>query len=181
MAPLGRWLAQQGYRTHNWGYWSHRYTVEELAESLAEGLDRFATATPRVNFVTHSLGGILVRAALARRSLENAGRAVMLAPPNRGSRSADRWSPYLGRVLPPIRDLRTTEEALVHSLPSPRALEIGVIAGAFDGKVSVEESRLEGARDHVVIPCRHSFIMHREDVRQLTARFLRTGSFSLPP
>lgn len=177
MYPLSRWLERQGYRTHNWGYWSYRLPVAELARELAKRLAAIAGDASRVHFVTHSLGGILVRGALAEQPLANAGRAVMLVPPNQGSRAADRWAPYVGRLVPPIRDLRTAEDALVHALPVPPELEIGVIAGAMDGKVSVEESQLPGMTDHVVLPCRHSFVMHRDDVRTLTARFLRTGSF----
>ena len=104
----------------------------------------------------------------------------MLAPPNQGSRAADRWSPYLGRIMPPIRDLRTASDALVHALPARPDIEVGVIAGARDGKVSVEESWLAGQREHIVLPCRHTLLMHRADVRELTVRFLRTGSFGEP-
>jgi triacylglycerol lipase len=178
MAPLGRWLERQGFTTFNWGYWSYRQTVAELASALAERLEPLAAEGGALHFVTHSLGGILVRGALAERPLPNLGRAVMLVPPNQGSSAADRWSPYLGRILPPIRDLRTASDALVHTLPTPARLEVGVIAGARDGKVSIAESLLPGSRDHVVLPCRHSLIMHRADVRELTLRFLRTGTFS---
>jgi pimeloyl-ACP methyl ester carboxylesterase len=176
MSPLRFWLGRAGYRTHNWGYWSYRLTAAELAEALAARMAAVSEEAERVHFVTHSLGGILMRAALAAAPLPNAGRAVMLVPPNQGSRAADRWSPYLGRIMPPIRDLTTTPASLVHQLPAPE-LEVGVIAGAMDGKVSVDEARLRGAREQVVLPCRHSFIMHRRDVRDLTLRFLRTGTF----
>lgn len=176
MAPLGRWLQREGFRTHNWGYWSYRMTAAELAARLGDRLHELSASADRVHFVTHSLGGVLVRAALARRPLPNAGRAVMLTPPNQGSRAADRWAPYLGRVMPPIRDLRTAGDALVRRLPSA-PLEVGVIAGALDGKVSVAESHLPGAADHIVLPCRHSLLMFRRDVRELTLRFLRTGAF----
>lgn len=175
MAPLGVWLGRQGFRTHNWGYWSYRPTLAELSARFGDRLQALGAGAERVHFVTHSLGGILVRAALAGRPLANAGRAVMLTPPNQGSRAADRWAPYLGRVMPPIRDLRTAPDALVHTLPAP-TLEVGVIAGAMDGKVSVAEAALPGA-DQVVLPCRHSLLMFRRDVRELTLRFLRTGSF----
>ena len=178
MLPLGRWLGRHGFATQVWGYWSYRRTVPELADAFAERLDAIAGTAETVHFVTHSLGGILVRAALDRRPVANVGRAVMLTPPSQGSHAADRWAPYLGRLMPPIRDLRTTDDALVRLLPTPVGLEVGVIAGARDGKVSVAESVLVGQRDHVVLPCRHSLIMHRRDVRELTLRFLRTGSFA---
>lgn len=180
MLPLARWLGRQGFATCTWGYWSYRRTVAELATRLGGRLAELAPRAERLHFVTHSLGGILVRRALAERPLPNAGRLVMLAPPNQGSRAADRWAPILGRIMPPIRDLRTAPEALVHALAAVSALEVGVIAGARDGKVSVAESQLPGQRDHVVLPCRHSLIMHRADVRAMTARFLRTGSFATP-
>lgn len=178
LLPLARWLRRHGYAAESWGYWSYRQGVAALAAALAVRIARAAEGAERIHFVTHSLGGILVRQALAAAPLANAGRLVMLAPPNRGSRAADRWAPYLGRVMPPIRDLRTAADALVHAVPVPPGVEIGVIAGLRDGKVSVAETGLDGAHDHAVVPCRHSLIMHRADVRELTLRFLRTGRFS---
>ena len=175
---MGQSLERQGYRVVNWGYSSYTDSVPGLGAALARDVERGLGGAPRVHFVGHSLGNVIVRWMLANDAPGRVGRVVMLAPPNQGSAAADRWAPYLGRVMPPIAELRTASGSTVRALPAaPPGVEVGVIAGARDGKVSVDETRLPGARDHVVVPAAHTFIMDRPDVHRLTARFLRTGSF----
>lgn len=178
---MGRSLEARGYRVVNWGYSSYTDSVPELGAVLARDVERGLGGAPRVHFVGHSLGNVIVRWMLANDApgrVGRVGRVVMLAPPNQGSAAADRWAPYLARVMPPIAELRTADGSTVRALPAaPEGVEVGVIAGARDGKVSVDETRLPGARAHVVVPAAHTFIMDRPDVHRLTARFLRTGSF----
>ncbi|HEX2205143.1 MAG TPA: alpha/beta fold hydrolase [Longimicrobium sp.] len=174
---MGQSLERRGYRVVNWGYSSYTDSVPALGEALARDVERDLGGAPRVHFVGHSLGNVIVRWMLANDAPGRVGRVVMLAPPNQGSAAADRWSPYLSRVMPPIAELRTSGST-VRALPAaPAGVEVGVIAGARDGKVSVDETRLPGARAHVVVPAAHTFIMDRPGVHRLTARFLRTGSF----
>jgi pimeloyl-ACP methyl ester carboxylesterase len=131
----------------------------------------------RVHFVGHSLGNILVRWVLTHQPPERTGRVVMLAPPNQGSAAADRFTPWVGWFLRPISELRTREGSTVRTLAPLRGVEVGIIAGEFDGKVSTAEAQLPGARDFRVVPAAHTFIMDRRDARALTTRFLRTGRF----
>lgn len=178
MYLMGRSLEQAGYRVLNWGYPIRSPRVAALGESLADEVRRQSGSAPRVHFVTHSLGSIIVRWTLSHDPPPVPGRVVMLAPPNQGARAADRWARWVGWLLPPIHDLRTDPSALVRTLALPAHAEVGVIAGDRDGKVSVAESHLEGERDHVVVRSQHTFIMHRGDVKELVARFLATGTFS---
>ncbi|HEX5727745.1 MAG TPA: alpha/beta fold hydrolase [Longimicrobiaceae bacterium] len=180
MRPLARALEREGYRVLNWGYSSTADSIPALADALSRAVARGTGAAPRVHFVGHSLGNILVRRALAERPLPRAGRVVMLAPPNQGAASAGEAAPYLAWLLPPLREL-DPERGTVRAIPTPRAVEIGVVAGEKDGKVSVEETHLAGERDHVVVPAAHSFIMGRRDVQALVVRFLRDGSFGPSP
>ena len=177
MYMMGRSLEHAGYRVVNWGYSSTSRAVPELGGELADAVRERRGAAPRVHFVTHSLGSIIVRWSLANDPPPRLGRVVMLAPPNQGSRAADRMTPWVGWLLPPIRELRTDSSATARKLPLPAQAEVGVIAGERDGKVSVAESHLEGEREHVVVRSHHTFIMNRKDVRRLVARFLATGSF----
>ena len=176
MALLAHSLEREGYRVINWGYSSTSGSIPVLGEALAQRVERDARGA-RVHFVGHSLGNILVRWTLAHHRPERLGRVVMLAPPNQGSREADRFAPWVGWFLRPIHELTTAERSTVRTLSPAEGVEVGIIAGQYDGKVSVDEARLPGARGFAVVPSAHTFIMNRRDVRRLTVRFLRTGRF----
>ena len=176
MAWLAHSLEREGYRVINWGYSSTSDSIPVLGEALARRVERDARGA-RVHFVGHSLGNILVRWTLAHHRPERLGRVVMLAPPNQGSREADRFAPWVGWFLRPIHELTTGEESTVRTLRPAEGVEVGIIAGQYDGKVSVSEARLPGARGFAVVPSAHTFIMDRSDVRRLTVRFLKTGAF----
>lgn len=178
MLALGRRLRRAGYRVLNWGYAGRRDAAPRLGARLAERLRADAGDAPAVHFVGHSLGCIIVRWALAHAPGLRAGRVVMLAPPNRGAAAADRYAPLVGWLMPQIRDLVTDERAGPRAIPPRDDVEVGIVAGLRDGKVRVSETRLEGARDHVIVPATHSFLMHRPDVHALVLRFLRDGRFS---
>jgi len=177
MFVMGQTLERAGYRVVNWGYPSTTDGVAAIGGRLAKEVRAQRGAAPRVHFVTHSLGSIIVRWTLANDPPAQMGRVVMLAPPNQGSRSADRYARWVGWLLPPIRELRTEPGTTARSLALPAGAEVGVIAGERDGKVSIAESHLERERDHVAVRSQHTFIMFRGDVRRLVQRFLATGSF----
>ncbi|MDQ3389632.1 MAG: putative lipase, partial [Gemmatimonadota bacterium] len=179
MAPLAWALEREGYRVVNWGYSSFSHTIPELGARLAGEVQRHENnGERRVHFVGHSLGNVVVRWVLAHDPPEDPGRVVMLAPPNGGSRSADRYARWLGWLLPPLRELQTSEGSTARTLGLGEAVEVGVIAGLYDGKVSVAETHLDGERAHIVVPSAHSFIMVRSDVIRLTVRFLREARFT---
>ena len=183
MLPLERRLERAGYVVLNWGYSSTCCGVSELGARLRQAVEAHpARANGRVHFVSHSLGGILVRRVLAEDDLPFVtGRVVMLAPPNQGSRAADRQAPALGWLLRPLPELRTAGMRSAPSLAVPAEVEVGVIAGRYDAKVSVAESRLEGMDGHVVVPATHAFLMLRADVQRRVLEFLRDGAFSARP
>jgi pimeloyl-ACP methyl ester carboxylesterase len=178
MELMERALEREGYRVLNWGYSSTCCGIAELGTRLAEALrDLEATRPERVHFVGHSLGNLVIRWALANAPPDlPLGRMVMLAPPNRGAEAADRFTPYLGWLLDPLPELRTGAGGIAATLPPP-SVETGVIAGAYDAKVSVAETRIDGIADHVVVPSAHTFVMNRRDAQRHTVRFLRTGRF----
>ena len=177
MVALAWALEAQGYRVLNWGYSSTCCTVAELGKQLAEDPRLQAGSQERVHFVGHSLGTVIIRWVLANQPPPRAGRVVMLAPPNQGSHEADRMAARFGRILKPLPELRTEATSTARTLALPRGIEVGVIAGKYDGKVSVAETHLAGEAAHVVVPATHSFLMLRSDVTELTVRFLRTGGF----
>lgn len=178
MFLLGRRLEAAGYRVSSFGYLSTTGTVADLGAALARRVRAIAGEAPRVHFVGHSLGNIIVRWMLAHDRPARAGRVVMLAPPNQGAAAADRWSRWVGWAMPVIHDLGTRPQTPARTLPLPADVDVGIIAGLRDAKVHVHETHLDGARDHAVVPSYHTFIMNRADVHQLICGFLRDGRFS---
>lgn len=146
-----------------------------------------------IHFVTHSLGGILVRSYLARHTIPNLGRVVMLGPPNQGSEVVDQLgSWWLFRKLngPTGNELGTNKDSTPNQL-GPANFCVGIIAGdrlinwinswlipgRDDGKVSVERTQLAGMADQIVIASAHPFLMRNPTAIQQTIHFLRTGQF----
>jgi triacylglycerol lipase len=193
MALLASRLEDAGYAVHNIGYPSRSAPIEMLAAVVGEGLAACRRDGHRqVHFVTHSLGGILVRTWLQRGVPADLGRVVMLAPPNHGSAVVDRardatWFRWF--TGPAGQALGTGDDALPGRL-APLAVEIGVIAGTAvypvfsawipgpdDGLVAVDSVRLEGMRDFLVVRHGHTFIMNSREVARQTIAFLRAGAF----
>lgn len=199
MTRLAAALEHAGYRVVNLSYPSRTVPLEALA---ADWLPRQlretgAEAAPRLHFVTHSMGGIVVRLWLRDHPAPaNLGRVVMLAPPNAGSEVTDRlnaFAPFHWFTGVNGRRLGTRTTDLPHILgPWPAAAaDLGVIAGdrplnplfspwlpgPDDGKVSVASTHLAGERDHLVLHHSHTWLAWRTDTVAETLAFLRTGHF----
>ncbi len=180
MQPLADALDSAGFDVLNVGYSSLCCTIPQLAAQVRREIDdRRGPRHRTVHFVGHSLGNIIIRRILADSTPPTGvGRVVMLAPPNQGSRSADRYAPYIGWLLEPIDELRTDSTATVRRLGRISGVPIGVISAEDDGKLSVAETHLPEETAHVVVPGTHTFIMRRVEVHQLTISFLKTGAFA---
>jgi len=190
-------LRAAGYEVVLVNYPSTRASIKEHADQLESVLDAMEGAK-QVSFVTHSLGGLVVRDALNRASSwkdrVRLDRVVMLGPPNRGSLVATvmkDWLPY--QLVAGDAGQELTVGALAELSPPP--CEFGIVAGGKgdaegynpllpgddDGTVCVEYTQLPEMTDFRRVPCLHSFLMEREEVIQWTLEFLRQGAFSKSP
>ncbi len=192
MVPMSLGLRREGHQTHVVTQVNLHRDIPALADMLRERVDkaRREAANPQgelpdAHFVTHSMGGIVVRSMLNRHEIAGHNRVVMLAPPNQGSRVAAYWYDSVLRFpwgrFDPLRKLLPGTRGQCANAGDPDA-EFGVIAGVHpgrtdDGKVFVEEARWSHARDFLVVPFGHTFIMARPRVITQTSAFLRNGAF----
>ena len=196
MNKLEKRLLREGYVVVNYDYPSRKATVEELAglaitEALA--LCEQQARVSRTHFITHSMGGILVRCYLADHDLPKLGRVVMLSPPNRGSEVIDKLSDVPGfRSFHGLAGLQLgTRERDIPKTLGEANFELGIITGnrsinpllsllipgSNDGKVSLESARLEGMADFLVLPHTHPFIMKSDKAIAQSIYFLKHGRF----
>ena len=199
MVYLAKRLAMAGYSPCNIQYPSRKYSVEKLAADFVfPAIEKcFGSGDDPVHFVTHSLGGIVVRQLAASNAQIKYGRVVMLAPPNGGSEVVDALShwPLFGAVNgPAVKELGTSEYDLPRSF-GPAPLEVGIIAGnrsinpllsrmiegENDGRVSIGNAKMEGMADFLVLPVSHPFIMMNRRVAEQTVYFLEHGAFQKSP
>ena len=131
-----------------------------------------------VSFVTHSMGAMVVRRALAEQApwqqRLTLRRHLMIFPPNQGSRKADRWqpNPVARWVMGPALTELTTSSA--PRVPAPR-YPFAVIAGARDKTVRPLEAGFNGADDFILLDVEHSFGMNSPEVINAAICYLKTG------
>lgn len=200
MDDMATALQDENYFTVNIDYPSRSTTVESLAMTvIPEALQKCREQkSKKINFVTHSMGGILLRYYLSQQEIVELGRVVMLSPPNKGSEVVDTLRGYFffeWQNGPAGQQLGTGADSLLNQL-GPATFPLGIITGdepAFydlwmadmipgpnDGKVSVESAKLEGMTDFLVLPESHTFIMDDEEVIRQTIYFLQYEKFDRP-
>ena len=205
MKKLERAIDDAGYITVNVDYPSTDYPIEKLAgPAIAPALDKCTqqSADPhgyqserpsQVHFVTHSMGGILVRQYLSRVNVENLGRVVMLGPPNQGSEVVDKLGSFPGfhfifgdaglqlgsgkLSVPNKLGAASFDVGIIAGTKSINPILSGMLPGKDDGKVTVERTRLEGMHDHLEMPVTHVFMMKNQKVIQQVVHYLQHGSF----
>jgi pimeloyl-ACP methyl ester carboxylesterase len=201
MTELVDYLSEHGdYDVLNISYASTRVPLGEDAKSLARVVSHLE-GVEEINFVAHSMGNLVIRHFMhdqlaAARGLgidPRIRRFVMLAPPNNGATLAERfqYDPVFRLVFGTGGEQFTKQwDRLQERLATPPC-SFGIIAGGGadragrnpmlegddDMVVTVEETRLPGAADFVIVPVVHSFIMDNPQVHAYTLRFLQHGYF----
>ena len=194
LAPLARRLEAAGFPTHRLTYHSVRDGLDANVDRLRALVDELA-ATPgveRIHFVGHSLGGVLIVKMFEHGDVPRAGRIVCLGSPLNGTEAGRRLGGVaLGRAMVghSIREL--VAEACA---PWRGQTDLGIIAGdaplglgqlvgrlprPHDGTVSVAETKLPGATEHVVLHCTHLSMLVSSEVISFVIEFLEHGRF--PP
>ena len=196
-ARLAKFIAAAGYEVHNLDYPSKTVPLAELgprwlaAKLAALGLER----APRLHFVTHSMGGLIVRGYLAAHRPANLGRVVTIVPPHHGSVVSDklRRLPIIWQIIGRnLGALGTGPDAYWRTLPQRADFELGVIAGSsalnplgwfflerpHDGTVAERSTRLDGMTDHILLSSNHTLILFRRRTAAQAIAFLRTGRFT---
>lgn len=182
----------------SFGYASVTAKLDDHGAALAEVVAGLPATAP-VSFVGHSLGNIVVRRWLAMAApadRERVHRVVMLGPPNQGSRLARMAAGLWGladHVEGSARELVFDWSRVAPRLAVP-ACEFGIVAGGKgddtgystllagddDAVVCVDETRLPGARDFLLVPVHHAAMMRDPAVQRATVSFLKTGRFPAP-
>ncbi len=195
MEKLEKKLITHGYRVVNLDYPSTKHPIEYLAEEIIGGVfAHYSGKSPsKIHFVTHSLGGIILRYYLKNHNLPNLGRVVMLSPPNQGSELVNHLKNTLlfKKINGPAGQQLGTDKNSIPLKLGPVDFELGVIAGnrSFnplysailpgqdDGVVSVERAKVKGMIDFLVTRQTHTFIMQNKKVIEQIIHFLKHGVF----
>jgi pimeloyl-ACP methyl ester carboxylesterase len=189
MAFLAGALARHGFDAVTWSYPSATLDLQQNAMLLAE---RLATETSdKLALVGHSYGGVVALACLARRRDPRVHRIVLMAAPVRGSSTGAQMTRYAAGqwFVGKSWGMRSEEP----DLQVPPGIEAGAIAGRSpvalgrllvrlegpnDGIIAVEETKMPGLADHIVLPVAHSQMLVSPRVAQQVAHFLRHGRFN---
>jgi pimeloyl-ACP methyl ester carboxylesterase len=193
MNKIEKALLREGYQVINIDYPSTSANIETLTEQIFESLEPQIRNASKVHFVTHSLGGIILRQHLEKHDIANLGRVVMLAPPSRGSEVTDKLgSTFLYQWIngPAGNQLGTGTDSLPLRLKDPD-FELGIIAGdrsinpilsmlipgPNDGKVSLARVKPSRYTDYIQLHVTHACMMWNRAVIDQTRHFLKHGAF----
>jgi len=193
MALLRRRLRRLGYRVRQFRYRSMMKGLDDNALRLGEFLRE--TEGDVLHVIGHSMGGVLVRQVFEQNPDPRPGRLIAIGSPLLDcwvGRRISRMHPRIGRRLVG----RTVADHI--SRPSDPvwrgARDFGVLAGTYrfgigaifrthprpsDGVVLLNETRLQGVRDHTTIRLNHFGMLFSTRCCARIARFLATGTFGL--
>lgn len=196
MSVLEKELKTSGYNVFNVNYPSTSKKIEELSiETIDPVLKKIRLENnEKINFITHSMGGIILRDYLSKKKIKNLGKVVMISPPNHGSEIVDTFGKlYIFKKIfgPSGTELGTSNHEFFKRIELKQELILGIITGnkslnplfsylipgGDDGKVSIESAKINGMTDFIVIPANHTFITRNKEALFQTKFFLKNAKF----
>lgn len=191
---MAKQLKNKGYLVYNASYPSTKQKIQDSSESyINQALESLsAQKISKIHFVTHSLGGILVRYYLSKHEINNLGKIVMLAPPNKGSHIAQAYHDkfwFKWATGPAGQQLLVEDNPFLDGL-EPIETEVAVLMGnrslepwfnhvfndldhlEHDGKVSIESAKLDNMSKFEIIDTAHTMIMNNPKVMSQVLDFL---------
>jgi len=189
--PIVWFLRRQGFDARAFGYATRRETLAQHGERLEGFIAGWLKGqVPGLGILTHSMGGLVARAYLARpgaQAQSRRQRVVMLAPPNQGAALAARmrgFRPFHWLYGAAAEELQPERASGLGAPPASAELlilaggrhgsEVGYsrrIPGNNDGLVGVAETALPGVTPEFVGGV-HSTLQWRPTVLRRAAEFL---------
>jgi len=194
--PLSMWSMGQALRsahhtTESFGYMALRESFDEIVVKLRDRLQSLSVQSPSkqtpsthssYGVVTHSMGAILLRAALADAPFSLPLHVVMLAPPNQSprlARIASQVPPFLWLTGQSGKNLASTHfYAKLPALACPYTIITGNVgltgslslfgAETNDLVVGAEESKMHLYDKPIEVSALHSFIMNNKRAQEAT-------------
>lgn len=196
MSKIANTLSDQGYSVINLSYPSRKYNIDTLAMSF---LDKIVNTycinkNKKIHFVTHSLGGIILRRYLQKKPILNIGRTVMITPPNHGTKIVDflKKTPFFIKwILGKAGKQLGKKNSILSKLPKKANFELAVIAATKsynpfsgiifkaknDGTISVNDTKLLGMKEFIEVDTTHCTAPRNDEVIKHTVSFIHYGYF----
>jgi len=195
MNKIHNFLNNYGYQVLQLNCSIKKHSIQVLANSFLKNfiIKNCLNKKRKIHFVTHSVGGIVVRKYLEDNHSLNIGRVVMLAPPNHGSEIMILFSKlYFGKYLLGVsgKQISINDKSYLLSLEQKVRFDLGIIAGSHtnllsllylngknDGVVSIKDTKILGMLEHLIVPKSHYSILYSNEVLHQILFFLRCGKF----
>ena len=195
MWRLNARLKEEGYLVCTLDYSTIGESVDTVLRTTTRQIDECVFKAPKVHFIGHSLGGLVIRSYLQQQSVlahsQVLGKVVLMGTPNKGSELADyldeSWVMKVGGEI--SQSLKTGDNTLGQQI-NELDIDIGVIAGTKsarftkdvfdgpnDGLVSVESTKLDHMTDFIEIAVGHADMRSSEEVSKQAIHFLQHGVF----
>lgn len=200
MAGVEFSLKKQGYKTLNISYPSLKKNIDSLSDVIHDELKRkgvWESASPKIHFTTHSMGGLVLKAYLNKYKkeipLKKLGQVVMLAPPHGGSDIADlllNFLPYKWIYGPAGQELTTKAQIqnqakiyynlgiIAGNKEWPYIIAAHILPNESDGRVALEKTKIMGMKDHITLSATHSFIAWKPSIHKQIIYFIKNMKFN---